>query len=462
MAEPRIVIIGAGPAGMRAAARLVQAGLRPVVVDEAPRSGGQIYRRQPEGFRRAATRLYGFEAAKAAALHGMFDALRPRIDYRPETLAWNVYDGAVHLLRGAQSEALKFDGLILAPGATDRIMPLPGWTLPGVFSLGGAQIALKAQACAIGARCVFLGTGPLLYLVAYQYAKAGAVVAAVLDTAPLADLMAALPGLAARPAMLAKGLYYTAWLASRRIPMLGGVTPQAITPRGEGDRVAAVQLRDAHGRERSFACDAVGLGYGLRSETQLADIARCEFNFDATSRQWLPVTDADGRSSVPGVYLAGDGARIAGADAAELAGSLAACAALRDHGHPVADAELAGLRRQRAPMARFRAGLERGFAWPAHLAAALPDTTVVCRCEVITAGELRHAATALDAPEVNRAKAFIRLGMGRCQGRYCGLAGAEVLAAARGVGVEAGGRLRGQAPVKPLPIITSDKVEPGA
>jgi NADPH-dependent 2,4-dienoyl-CoA reductase/sulfur reductase-like enzyme len=451
MAEPTVVVVGAGPAGTRAAARLVEAGLRPLVVDEGRLNGGQIYRRQPETFRRKSKEHYGFEADKADALHAAFEALRSRIDYRPETLAWNVYEGTLHLLHDERSEALRFDALILASGATDRIMPLPGWTLPGTYSLGGAQVALKAQACAIGARPVFLGTGPLLYLVAYQYAKAGVKVGAVLDTSRFGRRIAALPALSARPSMLAKGLYYSLYLARRGVPLLTGVTPVAI----EGKtRVAGVEVRDSRGETRRYVCDAVGLGYGLRSETQLADLARCGFAFDPLARQWLPETDADGRTSTAGVYLAGDGARILGADAAELAGRLAACAALADLGHAVPADEIERLRRALRPMGRFRQGLEQAFAWPARLAAGLPDDMLLCRCEAITAGELRRAATELGAPEVNRAKALSRIGMGRCQGRYCGLAAAEVLAAALGVPIEQVGRLRGQAPVKPLPIAT--------
>ncbi len=451
MAQQQVIVVGAGPAGIRAAQRLAQDGLRPMLVDEGGLSGGQIYRRQPANFRRKSADLYGFEAAKADALHRDFETLRSAIDYRPETLAWNVYEGALHLVHDGRSEAVPFDALILATGATDRIMPLPGWTLPGVFSLGGAQIALKAQACAIGGRVVFLGTGPLLYLVAYQYAKAGVAVEAVLDTSPYRRRLAALPDLAQRPSMLAKGIYYSLSLARRGVTVLTGVTPLAIE--GEG-RVSGVRIRDARGRERRFAADAVGLGYGLRSETQLADLARCVFAFDAIGRQFLPETDPDGRTSTRGVYLAGDGARVLGADAAEFGGRLAACAALADLGHEVPATEVASLRRARRKMARFRQGLEHAFVWPAHLAAALPDEMLVCRCEAISAGELRRAATELGAPEVNRAKAFSRLGMGRCQGRYCGLAGAEILAAALGVAVEEVGRLRGQAPVKPLSIAT--------
>jgi NADPH-dependent 2,4-dienoyl-CoA reductase/sulfur reductase-like enzyme len=456
MAEPTVIVVGAGPAGIRAAERLVAAGLRPMLIDEGRIGGGQIYRRQPENFRRPSAALYGFEAGKADSVHRAFDTLRARVDYRAETLAWNVYDGAVHLAKDGNAEAVRFDALIIAAGATDRIMPLKGWTLPGVFSLGGAQIALKAQACVIGRRPVFLGTGPLLTLVAYQYLHAGITPAAVLDTSPWSRRVAALPALAQRPSMLAKGLYYSLALKRAGIKVLTGVTPVAIT--GDG-RVAGIEVQDKAGRLQHFTCDAVGLRYGLRSETQLADLARCSFAFDPVERQWLPETDLDGRASVRGVYLAGDGARVLGADAAELGGRLAACAALLDLGYDVAAEELETLRGGRRRMRRFRVGLEHAFPWPAQLAAALPDETLVCRCEAITAGEIRRSATELGAPELNRAKAFSRIGMGRCQGRYCGLAGAELLATTRAVPIEEVGRLRGQAPLKPLSIATERTTE---
>lgn len=453
MAPPRVIVVGAGPAGTRAAETLVAAGLRPVVIDEARRSGGQIYRRQPEGFRRDPRALYGTEAGRATALHAAFDALGDRIAYWPETLAWNVRPGELHVVRADRAHILPFDALVIATGATDRLLPVPGWTLPGVFTLGGAQIALKAQACAIGGRVAFLGSGPLLYLVAAQYAKAGATVAAVLDTAPPGARFRALPHMAARPSLLVKGAALLRSLRAAGIPVRRGVVPRRIVPDATGTRVAGVALAGQGGAEEVVACDAAGIGWHLRAETQLADLAGCGFDFDAEHAQWLPRCDVDGRSDVAGVYLAGDSARILGADGAEIAGRLAALALLQDGGLPAPPGlDAARLRRQRQAMDRFRRGLTVAFPWPADLVRALPDDTLVCRCEAITAGTLRAGGTDLDAPEVNRAKALTRVGMGRCQGRFCGIAGAEILAAARGVTLPDAGRLRGQAPVRPLPV----------
>jgi NADPH-dependent 2,4-dienoyl-CoA reductase/sulfur reductase-like enzyme len=458
MAQPRIIIVGAGPAGVRCAETLVAAGLRPTVVDENRRDGGQIYRRQPDNFTRPYAKLYGTEAGRAQSLHESFDALRAKIDYLPETLAWNIFGRQLHVTDQRRSRALPYDALVICSGATDRLMPIKGWQYAGTYSLGAAQIALKAQACAIGRRIVFLGTGPLLYLVASQYVKAGAGVAAVLDTSPFLRRIAALPKLMARPSVLRNGLALVGELKRAGVQVLTGITPVEI--QGSPDAgVQGVVIRDGRGSERSFECDAVAMGYHLRPETQLADLARCAFRFDAETRQWLPELGEDGRTSVPGVYLAGDGVRVLGADAAEIGGRLAALAVLKDAGLPVANDALQRLRAEQARLDRFRQGLVQAFPWPAQQAAQLPDDAIVCRCETITAGELRRTVGETGAREANRAKALCRVGMGRCQGRYCGHAGAEIIAHAAGVPLEQVGRLRGQAPVKPLSIAVREEVE---
>jgi len=445
-----VVVIGAGPAGIRAVETLLAHGLRPVWIDEAPRAGGQIYRRPPANFRRKPGVLYGFEAAKARRLHAAADAAGQLADYRPSTLVWDIAESRLQTAGSDGLGTVPFDAMILATGATDRVIPFPGWTLPGVFSLGGAQIALKAQGVAIGRHCVFFGTSPLLYLVAYQYAKAGAHVAAVLDTSPAAAKRRALPRLLAGGSALAKGLYYVAWLKARGIAMASGIEPMEILGTS---RASGLRYRNSAGDECEVVSDALAFGFGLRSETQLADLAGCRFRFDPLNRQWLPETDEDGRALDPGnIYLAGDGVGISGADAAELAGERAALALLADRAIAVPDARRRWIARRLARAKDFRQGLEQAFPFPEYLARRIADGTVLCRCEVVTAGALRASVAGIGADELNRAKAYSRVGMGRCQGRVCGAAAAEVLAAALGGEIASVGRLRSQPPVKPLPM----------
>ncbi|MGO4673582.1 FAD-dependent oxidoreductase [Bosea sp. 2YAB26] len=447
-ARAQPLIVGAGPAGVRAAEALVKAGLRPLVVDEAPACGGQIYRQRLVADERSSAALYGSEASKAERLHSDFAALAGRLDYWPQALLWNLRDGQADIAVAGTNRQIAYDGLILATGATDRILPIPGWTLPGVFTLGGAQIALKAQGCAIGSRVVFLGSGPLLYLVAWQYLKAGVDVAAVLDTAPFNAKLNLLRGLALEPAVILRGMRMTAELRLRGVALHYGVEDVRV----EGDRRVEAILWRQGTRSRRLSCDGIGYGLALRSETQLADLAGCRFGFDERDRAWLPERDAAGRGSVPGVYLAGDGAAIAGADAAELAGERAGLALLEDRGLPHDPERAEAIGRALSRIGRFRNVLEAAFPFPAHWAKDIADETPVCRCEEISAGEVRRAVGHFEISELNRLKAVSRIGMGRCQGRICGSVAAELLAGETGRGIDAVGRLRSQAPVKPIPL----------
>jgi NAD(P)H-nitrite reductase large subunit len=285
--------------------------------------------------------------------------------------------------------------------------------------------------------------------IAYQYAKAGAEVVAVLDTAPRTAKLRALPGLLAGGATFIKGVYFLAWLRTHGIAYEHGVTPV----RAVGDQaVEGLRYTDARGRERSLDCDAIAFGYGLKSELQLADLAGCDFKFDPVSHNWVLALDENGRTSVQGVYGAGDGAAIRGADAAELSGARAAHTLLCDLGLGEQDADLRRLNRRLGRIDKLRSALETAFPYPRHLAQSIPDSCIVCRCEVVTAGEIRGAVHDLGADDINRAKAFCRVGMGRCQGRVCEPAAAEIVAAALDRDLAAVGRFRAQAPVKPVPI----------
>jgi hydrogen cyanide synthase HcnB len=441
-----VAIVGTGPAGVHAARELVAAGLRPVVIDEAPRAGGQVYRQPPDALRRPLRELYGLQSAQAADFFASWSALESHVDHRPETLVWQIEDRTLHLLCKGRTDVLAFDGLVLATGATDCVFPFPGWTLPGVFTLGGAQVLLKSQAAMVGPRVVFAGSGPLLYLVASQYLKAGARIEAVLDTAPADAPLRALQGLFARPGLAAAGLAMQARLRAAGVPVRRGVT----LIRAHGDTFVR-ELAWSHGeRTTTTDCDAIAFGHGLRSETQLADLAGCAFDYDAIEQAWLPRHDEQGRTSVSGVYVAGDGAGIRGADAAALAGARAAHALLHDLG--MAPLKIASPAKPMRPHDRWREAMALLSEPPRDWAARAPDELVVCRCEHVTAGELRACVSDTGAQELNRLKALSRVGMGRCQGRMCGAAAARLLAQAAKCELGEVGRLRTQPPVKPVPV----------
>ncbi|MEO8104573.1 MAG: FAD/NAD(P)-binding oxidoreductase [Betaproteobacteria bacterium] len=450
---PDVVIVGAGPAGIRAAALLRAHGLRPILLDEGRSGGGQGYRAPSPGLLLDIDEVMGSEAVKYRALHACFAALREQIDYRPDTLVWAIQDKTLHVISGGRSSSVAYDALIVATGAMDRIMPLPGWTLPGVFTLGGAQVALKDQGCFIGRRVVFCGSSPLLSLAALQYHKLGAEVVAVCDTTPFKAKVLAVPFLAGAPRTILRGLGYLRALNRAGVTVMHGATLVAVE--GEG-RVEALIARDRHGREQRFACDAIALGYGLKPETQLAELAGAELRFDQEFRLWLPQIDQDGRAG-PSLYLAGDGVAIGGADAAEASGRLVAYAALSDLGVSVDHRTQRAVRARVSRLRRFQRGLARAFAWPAQSATTLAGEVVLCRCENVTVGDIRRAMDqALGPTEVNRVKAMTRCGMGRCQGRVCGPALQEVVASHAGIPPEAAGRLRAQAPIKPLALSVAE------
>jgi NADPH-dependent 2,4-dienoyl-CoA reductase/sulfur reductase-like enzyme len=448
----RVAIIGAGPAGIAAAGVLAAHGVSVSVIDEGHAAGGQIYRRARAGLVLDVDTLLGAEAANYRKFHAAFDRLRDRIDYRPQTLVWGIGEKRLHTVRAAVADTVAFDGLILATGATDRVLPIPGWTLPGVFTLGGAQVLLKEHGCLIGRRIVFCGSSPLLYLAAKQYRAMGAEIAAVLDTAPFAAKIGATPDLLAAPHIFARGLGYMNELRRSGVRIHHGVRLAAFEGAGGVDRV---RFSDQGGREHVIACDAVAYGFGLKPETQLAELAGVELRYDATFRQWLPDADADGRCG-RNVYVAGDGATVGGAQAAALTGELAACAVLDDFKVAINEVDRNGGRRRVARLRRFQRGLARAFAWPVDAIYDLDDGVIVCRCEGVTAGELRASIRADFGPaEVNRLKAITRCGMGRCQGRFCGLAAAELTAHAMNMPPAAAGRLRAQAPIKPISLALS-------
>lgn len=444
--SPTVVIVGAGPAGAAAARRLAEAGLRPMLLDREPAVGGQLHRQQAPGI--DLPPLPGFDPAAGPRMRSDLEALRDRIDWYPSTTVIAVEGNRLWAVGpSGEIDSTGWDRLLVCTGAHERLVPVPGWTLPGVVTLGAAQIALKTQGCAVGRRIAFAGTGPLLYLSAAQHVAAGCDVAVVADTSGVGDAALAVAGLLGDRGRLTLGLRCLRILARAGVRRLRRVTALAVEGAG---RVTGLVIH-AGRRCTTVPCDAVAIGFGLVPQTQLLDLMDAELALDGTSGLWLPVLDTAGRTSTPGVYAAGDGATLAGAEAAGLMGERAALAVLEDLRLAFDRDRAAWLDRELARHARFARALARAFPFPTRLEESVDDATVVCRCEGVTAGAVRSAVGAFDASEVNRVKALTRCGMGRCQGRICGPALARLVARASGRSLAEVGRLRAQAPVEPLP-----------
>jgi len=442
-------VVGAGPAGMAAATLAADLGLDTLLIDEQDEPGGQIYRAVERAA--AATPEPSPLGADYRAGQTLAAALRASgAAYRPATTVWHIDpDGTMSLASNGTSDAIAARRILLATGAIERPVPIPGWTLPGVMTVGAAQILLKTADLVPDGRAVLAGQGPLLYLAAVQLARAGAPPVALLETTPHKNYHTAvcrLGGTWAGRQALAKGLRWL-WAVRRAgIPVRHDVRGLRAEGRGRVERIVW--------DDGEIAADHLFLHEGVIPNTQISLALQLAHRWDVAQLCWRPETDEWGRTSLPNVMIAGDGAGIAGADAAILSGRLAALDAAAilgriDEGERDRRAApiRAGLSREQA----IRPFLDALFRPAPSVLAPAEDDTIVCRCEEVTAGQIRRAVR-LGAPGPNQLKAFTRCGMGPCQGRVCGPIVSVVIAEARGLPVAEVGTYRPRAPYKPVTV----------
>lgn len=453
MSAVDLAVIGAGPAGLAAATTAADLGLKTVVVDEQPEPGGQIYRGVECV---AATRpghllLLGEDYAAGLELVRRFRSAG--VDYRPQTGVWQIdQDLTVHY-RGRDGVGnLQARQIVIANGAMERPMPVPGWTLPGVMTCGAAQTLLKSAALVPDGRVVLAGGGPLLLLFASQLVRAGVKPAALLETPThLRSALKHAPRFLMAPGYLVRGLSMIGALRSAGVLMRRGVRNLRILGGGRAERVS-YQWRGATHEEPA---DLVLLHQGIVPNLNLPLSLRCEHAWDGAQRCFRPRLDHWGASSVPGVFIAGDGGGIVGARAAELTGVIAALAAAHAIGRITVeerDRRAAALRATLESHLKARPFLDALYRPAQEWVAPRDPETLVCRCEEVSAGEIRKLVNEQGCPGPNQMKAFVRCGMGPCQGRLCGLTVTELIAECRGVSQQEIGYYRIRPPVKPITV----------
>ncbi len=445
-----VVVVGAGAAGMAGAVALAGFGLQVVLLDEQGSPGGQIYR----GITLAPLSRRDLLGPDYAHGNVLAQALASSsVRYEHGAAVWQVTrDHQVSYLRDGRLRTLQAKAVLLATGAMERPFPIPGWTLPGVMSAGAAQILLKSAGLAPTEPVVLAGCGPLLYLLGWQYLRAGVPIKALVDTTRPEDYWRArrhlFAALRAWP-YLHKGLELMRSLRSARIAHYTGAEHLAI----EGDQAATALTFTVGGKAQRIAARCVLLHQGVVPNIQFSQSLRARHHWDVDQLCFSPVIDPWGELDVPGMFVAGDGAGIGGAQAAALQGELAALGIGQQLGTFDAvqrDERAAPLREKLALNLRIRPFLDALYQ-PKEANRIPADEVIVCRCEEVTAGDLRKFV-ALGCAGPNQAKSFGRCGMGPCQGRMCGLTVTEVIAKARGVSAAEVGYYRIRPPIKPITL----------
>lgn len=447
-----VVVVGGGPGGLVTARELARAGARVAIVDEAAELGGQYFKRR----RGEVLERHGDYRPKGSLLIG--EVRRLGVACLTSRLVWGVdSDGTLMTTSTVVPDSLRIMGAatVIATGATEHVSPFPGWDLPGVMTPGHAMHLATTDVVQVGQRVLLAGSGPFLLPVACSLLDAGTNVVGVVEAGnpyrPAARSLRA----AAYPSMVAEFARYMSKLVRHRVPIMQG----AHVTRAEGrNAVEAVVVAQANrpAREQEFAVDTLAVGFGFKPTTDLLQLLDVACGLDPVTGVPVPITDEFGRTSRSGVYAVGEARGIAGNAAAQVRGWLAAEAIKRASGLQAAPTRTVRAQLRRAErfdtFAKFSVEL---FSHDRTELLEIPDQTVVCRCEAVTAGQIRDAAL-LGWNDRNAVKGATRAGMGPCQGRECATAVGCLVSALTGEAVTV---QPARIPVKPISVRAAMAVE---
>lgn len=464
-----LAIVGAGPAGISAGITAAAHGASVLVIDEQRRPGGQIFRRPPKEFTDAKSKFSaGYPWARA-----LLDEAEnhPSITWKHGATVFGIFrdqEGGNDQIQLAVSgpggaERIPAKRLLIATGAYDLPVAIPGWTLPGVMMAGAVQGFIKSQRLVAGKRLVLAGSHPLLIVVADQLLASGADIAEVAFARGLPGVAEAARSLPAVPGHLR--LFAETGMAVARLIKAGvKISTNTIVTRAIGtDVVEAVELspvdRDWNvtGGSRLVEATTLVLGYGFLPSTELARQAGCGMRWDSPKGGWVVAHDDRMQTSSSGIYVAGEPTGVAGAEQSRAEGALAGAAIVEDLGLANSgDAEktITEARRKVRHAEHFSTVVQRMFEPRREALTALAtEETIVCRCEEITCGHIKTVLA--ENPQMSTANAVkleCRSGMGPCQGRYCEITVSSIVAAERARPVPQVGAFTAHIPVKPVPV----------
>lgn len=451
-----ILVIGAGPAGLAAASLASRAGVNVVVLDENARPGGQYYRQS----RLAGSLPESIVGPSQAAGRDLIEQIDPtHAEIHPDTFVWGVEgDNTILYTHAGRAGRISARAIILATGAHERVIPFPGWTLPGVMTAGAAQTLLKAQGILPGRRIVIAGTGPFLYPVSTQLAAAGARLEAICEISRdrLWPLRVDQPY--RHFEIYREALGYLGKM--RRLGLRISMGTSVVEALGDEvlREVVIAEFDDSHteirSTRRTVTADTLLTSFSFVPNAQVARLLGCELRWDEVQQAHFVKADARLKTSRPGIYLAGEIVGIGGHRVARAEGLVAASGALEDLGHALGADAIAAVRKASATRSagrQFASHMLRSFALKPNLLDLVTPDTIVCRCESVPRREIDYHAQMWEGAQ-RAVKQCTRAGMGRCQGRICGFAVSQLARRHSSVpnGVPAPDTAR--MPVKPLTL----------
>ncbi|SLM29466.1 Related to opine oxidase, subunit A [Desulfamplus magnetovallimortis] len=445
-----VIVVGAGPAGLSASSTLAEMGLDVVTLDEQPQLGGQIYRNIEKASPKS-LHLFGEDYSSGLMIAERFR--KSGADYENSTSVWQLdSDGTICCSSRAHSRQMRANHVIVATGAMERPVPIPGWTLPGVMGAGAVNNLTKESGLKPSGNVVLAGSGPLLLLEATLLIKKNVEIAAILDTTPLIPRVSAVPPAPKalmRTDFLLKGASMLKSIKDAGIPHHRGV--KDICAIGT-NCLESVQARC--GKETiTIPADLLMLHFGVIPNSHIFRQAGCRMAWKADQRYWHPACDQWGRTNFERIFAAGDGAMVSGGVSARYRGELTALEVSRCLGI------ISG--HERDALAKPLKKALRHDGWPRPFVDAIyaprpeqfsfDDATILCRCENVTVKDVRRAVRE-GARDLNEIKIMTRSGMGSCQGRMCGPALAEIAAAEISLSPDRLGLLNVRPPLRPVPL----------
>ena len=441
----RLIVVGAGPAGLSAALAGAEGGLDVTVIDESARPGGQYFRGRQESDSEGSPRHF---SRSAQGIGVMMDTAVIDAPAEGRLTVWSEEGGA---------REIAYDRLVIATGAYDRPVAIPGWTLPGVLAAGGASTLAKLHGIVPGRRTLVAGSGPFLLAVADDLSSKGCSVD-VIEATPFGVSASGLRDISGDPEIARQTLGYLARLALRGVRRRYGEIVTRIHGR---DRVQAASISEVNldwtpvpGTERTVPVDAVCLGFGFVPQLELPQALDCDLLYDDIAASHFVAVDGDMRSSRPGIYAAGEVTGIGGMRVAIGEGRLAGLTAAHDAGRlrtGAYEAAVAPVLRRLKSVRRVADWLRDAYRPRAGLWALADADTVLCRCEDVKRADAERALRS-NPPTPYAVKTMTRAGMGLCQGRICGPYLAQWLRARHGYAMPETRPWRIRPPLRPVPL----------